>query len=167
MPGNRVLLGVVTGAHGIKGEVKVRTFTTGPEALNAYGPVATEDGRALQIASLRPAKDNEVIVTFAGVGDRNGAEALKGQRLYVPRAALPEPGKDEFYFADLIGLAAEDENGAALGRVKDVHNFGAGDVLEIEDAAGDARFIPFSADTVRTVDVTNKRMIVRLPKDDE
>ena len=160
-----MLLGVVLGAHGIKGEVKVRTFTAGPERLNAYGPVATEHGRALEIASLRTAKNNEVIVTFAGIDDRNGAEALKGQRLFVPRAALPEPVAEEFYHADLVGLDAVDETGAALGRVKAVHNFGAGDVLEIEDGAGDARFIAFTVDAVPTVDLANKRIVVRPSRD--
>ena len=165
MPESRVLLGIVLGAHGIKGEVKVRTFTTGPDALNAYGPVATEDGRVFTIASLRTAKGNEVIVTFADIGDRSAAEGLKGQRLFVPRAALPQPAEGEFYHADLVGLAAEDETGAALGQVKAVHNFGAGDVIEIEDASGEARFVPFTMDTVPIVDLANKRIVVRSQRD--
>ena len=85
----RILLGVVTAAHGIKGEVKVKTFTQSPEGLRAYGPVSVEDGRKFEITALRSSKSDEAVVCFAGVADRSAAERLKGQRLYVPRAALP------------------------------------------------------------------------------
>ena len=140
----RVLLGAVIGAHGIKGEVRVKTFTLTPDALGAYGPLTTDDGRRLLIGALRAAKPGEAVVRFEGVADRNGAEALKGRQLFVPREALPAPEPDEFYHADLIGLAVEDTSNTALGRVRALHNFGAGDVMEIETPSGATEFVPFS-----------------------
>ena len=92
----RVLLGAVIAAHGTKGEVRVKTFTLAPDALGAYGPLTTDDGRALSIATLRTGKPGEAIVRFDGVADRNAAEALRGRQLSVPRTALPAPDADEF-----------------------------------------------------------------------
>jgi len=167
VPGDRVLLGQVLGAHGLKGEVKVRTFTAEPRSLGAYGPVAMEDGRVFRIVSLRTAKGEEAIVTLAGIEDRTSAESLKGARLYVPRAVLPAPEADEFYLADLVGLAVEDETGAVRGRVRSVQNFGAGDVLEIENANGEAAFVPFTKDAVPAIDLTGRRITVRSAKDEQ
>jgi len=140
----RVLLGAVIGAHGIKGEVRVKTFTLTPDALGAYGPLTTDDGRRLLIGALRAGKPGEAVVRFDGVADRNAAEALKGRQLFVPREALPAPEEDEFYHADLVGLAVEDTSNTALGRVRALHNFGAGDVMEIETPSGATEFVPFS-----------------------
>ena len=161
----RVLLGVVVNAHGIKGEVKVKTFTESPDRLGAYGPVTTEDGRALEIAALRVAKADEAVVRFAGCADRNTAEAFKGQRLYVARTALPEPETGEFYHADLIGLRVDDPAGENLGTVHGVHNFGAGDVLEIAFAGGATEFVPFTDPIVPVVDIAAGRIVVNLPRD--
>jgi 16S rRNA processing protein RimM len=157
---DRVLLGVVVNAHGIKGEVKVKTFTAAPERIAAYGPLATESGRPLVIAQLRAGRGGEAIVRFDGVSDRNSAEALKGEGLYVARSALPEPEAGSFYLADLIGLRAEDANGTLLGHVQAMHNFGAGDVLEIAMVNGDSEFLPFSDSAVPVVDVARGRIIV-------
>jgi 16S rRNA processing protein RimM len=164
VPEERVLVGAVLGAHGIKGEIKVRTFTADPQAFGAYGPVATATGRILRVVSLRPLKDADVIVTFTGITDRTSAENLKGAELYVPRSALPAPAEGEFYHADLVGLAVEDESGAPIGRVRGVQNFGAGDLIEIEDGDGDLRFIPFTTDAVPVVDIAARRMVVRPPR---
>ena len=155
-----VLLGVVLSAHGLKGEVKVKTFTGTPDALGAYGPVVTQDGRQLHVAHLRPTKADEAVVQFKGVSGRDGAESLKGQRLSVSRSALPEPEEDEFYLADLIGLSVEDKAGKPLGTVKGVHNFGAGDVLEIDGAV---EYLPFTEETVPVVDLKNRRIVVVPP----
>ncbi|HXJ00992.1 MAG TPA: ribosome maturation factor RimM [Micropepsaceae bacterium] len=163
----RVLLGVVVNAHGIKGEVKVKTFTESPDRLNAYGPLTTEDGHELEIAALRVTKGDEAVVRFAGVLDRNRAETFKGQRLYVPRAALPDPEAGAFYHSDLIGLRAEDASGAALGTIQAVHNFGAGDVLEIEFANGGTEFVPFTDPIVPVVDIAGGRVVVHLPRDQD
>jgi 16S rRNA processing protein RimM len=159
----RILLGVVTAAHGIKGEVKVKTFTQSPEGLSAYGPVIVEDGRRFEIAALRPSKADEAVVRFAGMADRNAAEGLKGQRLYVPREALPPVEAGEFYHADLIGLRAEDAAGNLLGTVCGVHNFGAGDVIEIEFSSGSTEFIAFSDANVPIVDIAAGRIVIELP----
>jgi len=161
----RILLGVVTAAHGIKGEVKVKTFTQFPESLGAYGPVSTEDGRRFEIATLRSPKRDEAVVHFAGIADRNAAESLKGQRLYVPRTALPATEAGEFYYADLIGLKAEDHSGNHLGIVCGMHNFGAGDVIEIEFSDGTTEFIAFSDANVPAVDIAGGRIVIELPPD--
>jgi 16S rRNA processing protein RimM len=163
----RILLGVVTAAHGIKGEVKVKTFTQSPESLGAYGPVSTEDGRQLEIAALRSSKPDEAIVRFAGIADRSAAETMKGRSLYVPREALPATEAGEFYYADLIGLRVEDPSGNPLGTVRGVHNFGAGDVVEIEFADGVTELIAFSDANVPAVDIAAGRMVIALAPDAE
>jgi 16S rRNA processing protein RimM len=162
---DRVLLGVVTGAHGIRGEVKVKAFTEEPQAIGAYGPVTTQNGRTLEIEQLRPVKHDEAVVRFVGFADRNAAEALKGAELYVARVALPPPEPGVFYHADLIGLRAEDRSGAVLGTVLAVHNFGAGDVLEIQHAGGGTEFLPFADPYVPLVDIAGGRIVVELPRD--
>jgi len=159
----RVLLGVVIAAHGIKGEVKVKTFTESPDGLSAYGPLTTEAGRSLEVVALRPGKAGEAVVRFAGISDRNAAEQLKGQSLYVPRSVLPQTSEREFYRADLIGLSAEDAAGRRLGIVKAVHNFGAGDVLEIEFAGGTTEFIAFTDANVPAVDIAGSRVVIVPP----
>jgi 16S rRNA processing protein RimM len=163
----RVLVGVITGAHGIKGEVRVKTFTVEPGGLGAYGPLTTNGGTRLEVSGLRPGKSGEAIVRFAGVADRNAAEALRGAELYILREALPEPEEGEFYLADLVGLRAEDPQGVVLGLVRALHNFGASDVVEIEFTGGGTEFIPFTDANVPLVDVAADRMVVVPPRDDE
>jgi 16S rRNA processing protein RimM len=160
-----VLLGVVLGAHGLRGEVKVKTFTADPGALGAYGPVRAGDGRQFLIAGLRSTKADEVVVKLKGISDRDAAQSLKGEHLYVPRAALPEPEDDEYYHLDLVGLRVEDGSGRPLGQVRGVHNFGAGDVVEIESAEGAVSFVPFTREAVPTVDLAGGRLIVSRPKE--
>ena len=147
------------GAHGIKGEVRVKTFTADPDALGAYGLLTTDDGRRLQVGALRAGKPGEAVVQFEGVADRKAAEALKGRQLFVPRDALPAPEEGEFYHADLIGLAVEDSSGTALGRVRALHNFGAGDVMEIETPDGATEFIAFNASVVKKVELPTRIVI--------
>src|SRR5581483_8024638 len=126
MAGRRVCLGQIGAAHGVRGEVRLRSFTAEPGAIASYGPLETEDGRTLEITSLRPAKDH-LVATLSGVADRTAAEKLTNVKLYVPRDRLPEPDTpDEFYHADLIGLAVTNRAGQRLGTVVAVHNFGAG-----------------------------------------
>ena len=155
----RVLLGAVIGAHGIKGEVRVKTFTLDPESLGAYGPLTTDDGRSLSVSALRSGKPGEVVVRFNEIADRNAAEALKGRQLSVSRSALPAPDADEYYHADLIGLAVEDKEQVALGRLRALHNFGAGDVMEIETPAGGTEFIPFNSAVVLKVELPTRIVI--------
>jgi len=148
-----VQLAVIGAAHGIKGEVRVKTFTEDPIALGKYGPLYAADGRVFKVAGIRPAKD-VVIVRFEGVNDRNTAETLNGEALFVDRSALPEElTEEEFYHADLIGMAAFDETGESLGRVVAIHNFGAGDLLEIRPRFGQTVVIPFTREAVPEVDL--------------
>ncbi len=166
MPEKRVLLGAVIGAHGIRGEVRVRAFTEDPSSLGSYGMLVTEKERELRVDQVSAGKPGEAIVWFGGIRDRNAAEALKGTQLFVPRSALPDPEPGQFYHADLVGLPAEDEAGETIGRVKAMHNFGAGDLIELERGDGATRFLLFSDDTVPVVE-PGKRIVVRLPKDSD
>jgi 16S rRNA processing protein RimM len=156
-------LGAVIAAHGTKGEVRVKTFTLNPENLGAYGPLTADDSRRLSISALRIAKPGEAIVRFDGISDRNAAEALKGAQLSVSREALPEPEADEFYHADLIGLAVEDAAHASLGKVRAIHNFGAGDLMEIETPTGATEFVPFTDDVIVRVELPT-RIVIAPPR---
>ena len=159
----RVLIAQIGAAHGVRGEVRLKAFTADPLSVARYGPLESEDGRRFEIEALRPAKD-VLVVRLKGVANRNAAEALRNLRLYVAREKLPDPADDEFYVADLIGLAAERPDGASLGIVRAVHNFGAGDVLEIEPADGGATvMLPFTVATVPTVDIAAKKIVVEPP----
>ncbi len=160
-----LLVGTITGAHGIKGEVKLRSFTDKPEDIAAYGPLYDETGRRFDLAVRARAK-GVVIAAIEGIADRNAAESLRGTKLYVPRAALPELERDEFYYADLIGLRAELADGTVVGAVTGVANFGAGDVIEIADGKKTLD-LPFTADVVRAVDLAGGRIVVALPQESE
>lgn len=163
----RILLATIGAAHGIKGEVRVKSFTAEAAALAEYGSLRSEDGRLFEVERLRPAKGDVLIVKFRGIGDRNAAEALNGVSLHVERSALPAPGEDEFYHADLIGLAAFDAAGEPLGTVIAVHDFGAGDILDIAPAKGPSMLVPFTAEAVPEVDVTAGRITVIPPAEIE
>jgi 16S rRNA processing protein RimM len=167
-PSSRVLLGRIAGAHGIRGEVLIRSFTSAPEDIGAYGALSTEDGsRAFEIASAR-ATPKGVVARLQGIVDRNAAEALKGTDLYVARDRLPPPSNDEFYYADLIGMTAVGPDGATLGEIVAVQNFGAGDLLEIRPAGGGrTELLPFTDDVVPEVDIAARRVTVVPPKSDD
>lgn len=160
----RVCVGVVGAPHGVRGEVRVSSHTSNPLDLGAYGPLETEDGRRLKLRKVRPGK-NVVIATFEGVADRDAAEALKNRRLYVARDRLPEPDEDEWYHADLIGLRAETAEGATIGTVLAVQDFGGGDLIELK-LAGSSRtaYLPFTRAVVPVVDVTGGRLVVDPPE---
>jgi 16S rRNA processing protein RimM len=148
-------------AHGVRGEVKLWSFTADPAAVAEYGPFATADGRVVEIEALRPAKDF-FVARLKGVADRTAAEQLRNVELFVPRERLPAPEDcDEFYHADLIGLAVVDASGAALGSVAALHNFGAGDIIEVRRAAGhDTVMLPFTQAAVPEIDVAGGRIVV-------
>ncbi len=161
---DRVCLGAFAGAHGVKGEAKVKTFTEAPENIAAYGPVETEKGdRRFSLRFLRPMKDGFALVRAPEIKSREEAEALKGERLYVNRSALPNPQEDEFYLDDLVGLSAFDETGAPIGLVKAVYNFGADDLLELGDIPDKkgVRLIAFTKENVPIVDLANDRLTVQ------
>ena len=162
-----ILLGVVIGAQGLKGEVKVKTFTESPERLGAYGALHAKDGRTFVVHTARANRADIAVVRFDGVGDRTAAEKLKGLELFVARDALPPPDDEEFYHADLIGLAAHDAEGRVLGIVNAIHNFGAGDVIDIRRADGGDMILPFSRAVVPAVDVKAGFIVVAVPEDVE
>ena len=165
MAGARICLGQIGAAHGVGGEVRLRSFTAEPAAIADYGPLQTEDGRVLRIEALRPAKDH-FIARLSGVRDRDAASALAAAKLYVPRERLPEPqAPGEFYHADLIGLAVFDRAGAQVGTVVAIHNFGAGDLIEVQEAAGGrTQLLPFDEATVPVVDIAAGRIVVAMPQ---
>ena len=162
-----ILLGVVTAAQGLKGEVRVKTFTEKPERLADYGTLHTPEGRTLEIVSLRLARAGGAVVCFKGIDDRQAAEQLLNANLLVARSALPATREEEFYHADLIGLHAQDGEGRVLGTVRAVHNFGAGDVIELERLEGGTLLLPFTREFVPTIDFPNRRVIVSEPEDIE
>ena len=163
-----VLLGVVTSVHGLMGVVRVKTFTEAPARLADYGVLRTAEGRKLEIAGLRESKSDGAIVRFKGIEDRASAERLVNAKLLVERAVLPATGADEFYHADLVGLRAVDGEGRVIGTVRALHNFGAGDVIELERLGGGGTLLlPFNADFVTAVDVASGCIMVREPEDTE
>jgi 16S rRNA processing protein RimM len=157
---NPVLMGVIGAAHGIRGEVRVKSFTQDPLALADYGALSTQDGRTFTIADIRPAK-TVVVARFKEVRDRDAAEALAGTELFVERALLPQDlDEDEFYYADLIGLEIRDLEGAAIGKVAAVHDFGAGDIIEMRRTSGGSVMIPFTRTAVPTVALKDGHIVV-------
>ena len=162
-----VLLAAVIGAQGLKGEVKVKTFTETPEALRRYGALHTRAGRTLRITAFRSAKPGEAVIAFEGISDRNAAEALKGIELFVTREALPAADEEEFYHADLIGLEARDGEGRILGKVTNLHNYGASDVIEISRDDGDHVLMAFTKETVPVIQVSEGYIVIAIPEDDE
>lgn len=164
--GSRVCLGVVVGAHGVRGLVRVKPYTEAPEGVAAYGPVETKDGsRSFTIETKGMAKDL-VICKLDGVTDRDVAAALRGTELYVPRARLPEAGSEEegWYYADLIGLSAVGTDGRDYGRVAGVENFGAGDLLEIAPVeGGQTVLMGFTEENVPEVDIAGGRIVIDPP----
>ena len=158
-----ILVGRVAGAFGVKGEVRLTAFTEAPENLLDYGVLLDESGAEfLTLVSGRASKDG-LLARAREVETREQAEGLRGRQLYIERATLPPPSdEDEFYLADLIGARAVSEDGETLGHVKFVGNFGAGDLLEIEPAAGGPSiYIPFTKDDVPSVDVENGVVVLK------
>ncbi len=159
----RVCLGVVTSPHGVRGLLRVKTFTAEPDGIAAYGPLEDEAGtRRFDLELVGKAK-GVVLVRIAGVDDRDAAERLKGQRLYVRREALPPPDEEEFYHADLIGLAAVLADGEPLGKVTAVHDYGAGDSIELVRPDGKVVMVPFTRAIVPTVDIAAGRLVIVPP----
>lgn len=166
----RVCLGAFAGAHGVKGHAVIKTFTQAPEDIASYGAVETESGdRRFTLNFLRVSKPGFAIVAAPELVSREDAESLKGVRLYVTRTALPEPDTEEYYLDDLIGLNAVDETGAPAGRVIAVHNFGAGDILELADIPGvnGSAMAPFTKATTPTIDLREGRIVINRAALDE
>jgi 16S rRNA processing protein RimM len=154
-------------AHGVRGAVKLWTFTEDPLAVKHYGPLTTRDGaRQFEVTHVREAKDH-LVATLKGIATREDAERLNGLELYVARDKLPDTDEDEYYHADLIGLAAVNAADDPLGRVVAIHNFGAGDIIEIAPAKGPTMLLPFTNAVVPTVDLAGGRVVIELPQETE
>ena len=162
-----VLLAAVIGAQGLRGEVKAKIFTATPDALPRYGALHDAKGRTYEITAFRPGKPGEAVIAFKGVTDRNAAEALKGTELFLARDKLPTTDSEEFYHADLLGLEAFDSEARLVGKVAAIHNFGAGDVVEITRFDGDSVLLAFTRETVPVIDIPGGRIEIAVPEDDE
>jgi len=158
-----VLVGVFGAAHGVRGEIRLKSFTGDPAAIGDYA-LSSKTGEVFKLDALRPIKDNMFVARIAGVSDRTGAEKLTNVEIYVNRAQLPPADEDEFYYSDLIGLRAESAAGELIGHVRAVENFGAGDIVEIIPPSGDSLLLPFTKAVVPVVDVAGGKIIVELPE---
>lgn len=161
---DHVCVGAISGSFGVRGEVRLKSFCAEPTDVASYGPLTTEDGATSYTVTLtRPVKSGYAAM-LSGVETKEQADALRGTRLYAPRAALPNLPDDEFYHADLVGLVAVDTGGEVLGKVASVANHGAGDILEITGPGlGNGILLPFTLAAVPTVDLAAGRVIVDLP----
>ncbi len=163
-PERDVLMGVIGAPHGVRGQLRVKAYTGDPLALGEYGPLHDKHGNTYEITDIRPAR-SVVVVTFRQVRGREAAERLNGTELYVARSRLPAAGleEDEFYIDDLVGLQAVDGEGAPLGRVVAMHNFGAGDMIELRHGDGHAAFYPFTRAVVPEIDFAAGRLVLVPP----
>jgi 16S rRNA processing protein RimM len=154
-------------AHGVRGAVKLWTFTDDPLAVKSYGPLVTKDGaRQFEVTHAREAKGH-LVATLKGIATREDAERLNGVELYIAREKLPATTEDEYYHADLIGLAAVSAANEPLGRVIAIHNFGAGDIIEIAPPHGATMLLPFTNAVVPSVDLEGGRVVIELPDEIE
>lgn len=159
----RLLIGTIGAAHGVRGLVRVKSFTEEPDDLTAYGAPTDRSGKPVRLEIVGEAK-GQLLARIEGVADRNAAEAWRGVDLFIERTALPAPEEeDDFYHADLLGLPVEDLSGAPLGAVRAIHDFGAGDVLELTTPDGDVRWLPFTKEAVPTVDLAAGKLIADPP----
>lgn len=162
---DRVCVGAVAGAFGVKGEVRLKSFCADPEAIATYGPLSSEDGStSWEVRLTRPVK-NGFAARLTGVATKDAADALRGMRLFAPRDRLPDLPDDEYYHADLINLVVQDSGGVELGRVRAVLNHGAGDLLEIHGPKlKQPVLLPFTLAAVPTVDLAAGRIVVDPPE---
>ena len=158
---NPVLMATIGAAQGLRGEVRARAYTSDPTALGDYGHLHSMDGRSFEVLEIREAK-NVVVVRFRGVNDRNAAEALNGLELYIERDNLPddELDDDEFFYTDLEGLEAVDDEGTGYGTVSGVYDFGAGDLLELKGPGKRPVLIPFSEAAVLEIDLEGGKILI-------
>ena len=163
----RICVARIGAAHGVRGAVKLWTFTEDPLAVKHYGPLTTKDGtRQFEVTHAREAKGH-LVATLKGIASRDEAERLNGVELYIARDKLPATDADEYYHADLIGLAAVTSADEPLGRVIAIHNFGAGDIIEIAPPDGTTMLLPFTNAVVPTVDLAGGHVVIELPQEIE
>ena len=168
MADERICVGAIAGAFGVRGEVRVKSFCTEPEAIASYAPLYTEDGKRSFTLRITRAIPGGLAAQISGITTKEAADALRGTSLFADRDRLPSLPDDEFYHADLIGLAVFDTGGQPVGTVRAIYNHGAGDILEIH-APGrrTTLLLPFTKAVVPTVDLTAGRIIADLPEESE
>jgi 16S rRNA processing protein RimM len=163
----RICVARIGAAHGVRGEVKLWPFTQDPLAVLHYGPLSTKDGaRQFEVARARVAKDH-LVAALKGVATREDAERVNGIELYIAREKLPQTDDDEYYHVDLIGLRAVDAQGDVIGKVLAVHNFGAGDIIEIAPPQGSSLLLPFTNAVVPTIDIAAGQVVIAMPPEIE
>jgi 16S rRNA processing protein RimM len=163
----QICIARIGAAHGVRGAVKLWTFTEDPLAVKRYGPLVTKDGaRQFEVTHAREAKGH-LVATLKGIATREEAERLNGVELYIAREKLPVTGENEYYHADLIGLAAVNSANEPLGHVLAIHNFGAGDIIEIAPPRGATLLLPFTNAVVSSVDLAGGRVVIELPNEIE
>ena len=168
MPDKSLLLvGVFGAAHGVRGEIRLKSFTADPLTIGHYGALKSKRGESYKLLSLRPVKDDICVARVEGIADRSAAEKLTNVELYILKSQLPPADEDEFYFADLIGLRAEAASCALLGQIKSIENYGAGDILVLQGVDGEAKMLPFTRAVVPKVEISAGRVIVELPTEVE
>src|SRR4030088_591296 len=167
MSSSQICVARIGAAHGVRGAVKLWSFTEDPLAVKAYGPLVTKDGaRQFEVTHAREAKGH-LVATLKGIATREDAERLNGLELYIAREKLPATDEDEHYYADLIGLAAVTAANEPLGRVIAIHTFGAGDIIEIAPTHGATMLLPFTNAAVPMVDLAGGRVVIELPEEIE
>jgi 16S rRNA processing protein RimM len=162
-PAERLYVGIVTGPHGVQGAMRIKSFTEVPEDIARYGPVEDETGRRRFEVTLCGAAKGVLLARLSGVEDRDQAEALRGLRLYLPRAVLPQTELEEYYHADLIGLEAVLGDGTPVGRVRAIYDFGAGDTLELARPDAPPLLVPFTRAIVPVVEPAQGRLVLEPP----
>lgn len=162
-PARRVLMGVVLGAHGVKGVVRVLSYAADAEDVAAYGPLEDESGKRRFSLELVGQARGALLAAVEGIGDRDAAAALRGTKLYIARSALPATEEGEFYWGDLIGLKAELTGGAELGEVVAVHDYGGGPSLEVKRPKGGVVMVPFTNRAIPVVDLAAGKLVVEPP----
>ena len=163
MTTDHLSVGAIAGPHGVRGQFKVKLFAETPAALEQYGALQIDDGRALKLSVKSVNSKGLVIVSAVGVTSREAAEALRGMSLSTSRASLPDLAEDELYHADLLGAAVFHEDGTNLGEVVALYNFGAGEIIEVKPASGTSLMLPFAGESVVSVDISNRRVVLAPP----
>ena len=158
-----ICVGAITGARGLKGEVRIKSFTADPKGISSYGDVFEENGKISYQISITGQAKGQILARLNGIEDRDAANSLKGARLYIPKSALPPTEEDEFYFSDLVGLRADLVDGGCLGKVKGVHDFGAGAILEVVGGEVGTVMVPFTIASVPEVDKASGRVVIDPP----
>ena len=156
-------IGVIVGPQGIRGQFKVKPFTVKPQSISAYGPVTTDSGRQLILQIMFVNAKGLAIVSADGVDTRDAAELLRGGKLYIARDSLPKPDHGEFYHADLLGMMVNGQDGAQLGNLVAIHDFGAGEIAELATGKGSTIMVPFGGDYLIAVDMTAKEICLLVP----